>query len=444
MKKAQRKVLAATLLQRHVRGWRVRSKFPLAQWRRDRALRKVLVPKALLLNIDNLLKAYVLQDAREKFFFPANYDKKGRNAVLERAKQLGFDCGEEINETGQTVAFVQQPPANAGASADASAPQPAATDTPAGSSERAATVPPRTATSANPAANRELFASAAPPAAEPQTTARAGAKAKARWRPLGIGGDAGASVEEDASTSAHGAAPAEPPRAAAWKAEAVPGRKAAQELAEMPGDAGRLLAEMTGYPVEGCLRALEVCNFDSNAAANLLLARGPPSPLPSGPAPAPPPQQQQQLEQSQRPPDALTELTADTAAAAAAAAAAATAAATAAAAPAPGPLSKLPPATLFRVSHTLLSATLSGGSGSRPGGGTLQMRVPSTVESRRLGEQAPLLLFDQDRRQLHGVFAATGSISDDGVLHFRPVKPPPPHHATPLSSRHTPLIVPPR
>ena len=40
MKKAQREKLAATLLQRHVRGWRVRSKFPLAKWRRERALRK--------------------------------------------------------------------------------------------------------------------------------------------------------------------------------------------------------------------------------------------------------------------------------------------------------------------------------------------------------------------------------------------------------------------
>ena len=100
------------------------------------------------------------------------------------------------------------------------------------------------------------------------------------------------------------------------------------------------------------------------------------------------------------------------------------------------------------MSHTLLTATLSGG--SRPGGGTLQMRVPSTAESRRVTKEAPLLLFDKERRQLHGVFAATGPIGDDGVLHFRPVKTPrrrtaprpraaprrrttlhTPHHATP-------------
>ena len=102
----------------------------------------------------------------------------------------------------------------------------------------------------------------------------------------------------------------------------------------------------------------------------------------------------------------------------------------------------VPPGTLFRVSHTLLTATLS--AGARPGGGTLQMRVPSTAESRRVTNEAPLLLFDKERRQLHGVFAATGPIGDDGVLHFRSVKTPrprtaprrrttlhAPHHATP-------------
>ena len=87
----------------------------------------------------------------------------------------------------------------------------------------------------------------------------------------------------------------------------------------------------------------------------------------------------------------------------------------------------VPPGTLFRVSHTLLTATLS--AGARPGGGTLQMRVPSTAESRRVTNEAPLLLFDKERRQLHGVFAATGPIGDDGVLHFRSVKTPRPRTA---------------
>ena len=110
----------------------------------------------------------------------------------------------------------------------------------------------------------------------------------------------------------------------------------------------------------------------------------------------------------------------------------------------------VPPATLFRVSHTLLTATLS--AGARPGGGTLQMRVPSTAESRRVTNEAPLLLFDKERRELHGVFAATGPIGDDGVLHFRSVKTPrprtaPPHHAAPphhvaYSSPRHPLIAP--
>ena len=301
MKKAQREKLAATLLQRHVRGWRVRSKFPLAKWRRERALRKALVPGELLLNIDNLLKAYVLQDASGKFFFPANYDKRARNAVLDRAKQLGFDCGEESNAAGKTVAYVQRPPESAGASADAT-PLPTAANTLGDSPGRATTVAHGATSSAS--------ASAPPPAAEPQTTARAGSKAKARWRPLDIGGDAGDSTDEAVGASAWGAAPAEPPRPAwtaeavppppVWTAEAVPGRKAAQEL-----------AEMTGYPIEGCLQALEDCNFDSNAAANVLLSRGPPSPeearatnarptLPAplsdsipAPAPPPPPQPQQ-------------------------------------------------------------------------------------------------------------------------------------------------------
>ena len=449
MKKAQREKLAATQLQRHVRGWRVRTKYPLAKWRKDRALRKALVPEELLRNIDNSLKAYVLQDASSKFFFPAKYDQRGRNAVLDRARQLGFDCGEESNAAGKTVAFVQRPPESAGASVDASVPLPTAADTLGDSPERATTVAHRTASAS---------ASAPPPAAESQTTARAGSKAKARWRPLDVGGDAGGSTEEDSPAWGRAqAAPAEPPRpvwtaeavppAPVWKAEAVPGRKAAQEL-----------AEMTGYPIEGCMQVLEDCNFDSNAAANVLLSRGPPSPKTGGadarptlpaplsnsiPAPAPPPLQQQ----SQRPrtPDALTELTAATAAAKAAEVAAEVAAEAAAAAAAAAPAAAaaaaaLPPATLFRVSHTLLSATLSGG--SRPGGGTLQMRVPSTAESRRVAEAAPLLLFDQDRRQLHGVFAASGSIGDDGVLHFRPVKPHPltaPQH--PLITRHT-LIAP--
>ena len=92
----------------------------------------------------------------------------------------------------------------------------------------------------------------------------------------------------------------------------------------------------------------------------------------------------------------------------------------------------VPPGTLFRVSHTLLTATLS--AGARPGGGTLQMRVPSTAESRRVTNEAPLLLFDKERRELHGVFAATGPIGDDGVLHFRSVSEDaaPPHYAAPL------------
>jgi len=456
MKKAQREKLAATLLQRHVRGWRVRSKFPLAKWRRDRALRKALVPGELLLNIDNFLKAYVLQDASGKFFFPADYDKRGRNAVLDRAKQLGFDCGEESNEAGKTVAFVQRPPESAGASADASAPVPTAADMLGDSPDRATTVTHRTFSSAS------ASAPSWPREAEPQATARAGSKAKARWRPLDIGGDAGASTDEDVGASAWGAAPAVPPPPAwtaeavppppVWTAEAVPGRKAAQEL-----------AEMTGYPIERCLQALEDCNFDSNAAANVLLSQGPPSPeactttaRPTLRAPlsdsiptAAPPQPQQQ---SQRPrtPDALTELTAATAAAKAAEAAAAEAAAAdalfaaetafaapaaaSAAAAAAGP--SLPPATLFRVSHTLLSATLSGG--SRPGGSTLQMRVPSTAESGRVTKEAPLLLFDQDRRQLHGVFAATGPIGDGGVLHFRPVRPRPLTTLHPPGTPHTP------
>jgi len=80
------------------------------------------------------------------------------------------------------------------------------------------------------------------------------------------------------------------------------------------------------------------------------------------------------------------------------------------------------------------------------------MRVPSTAESRRVTNEAPLLLFDKERRQLHGVFAATGPIGDDGVLHFRWVKTPrprtaPPHHAAPphhvaYSSPRHPLIAP--
>ena len=138
-------------------------------------------------------------------------------------------------------------------------------------------------------------ASAAPPAAEPQTTARAGSKAKARWRPLDVSGHAGASTDEAVNGSAWGAAPAEPPRSTwtaeavppppVWTAGAVPGRKAAQEL-----------AEMTGLPLERCLQALEDCNFDSNAAANVLLSLGPPTPearatdarpTPSAPLPAP-------------------------------------------------------------------------------------------------------------------------------------------------------------
>ena len=111
MKKAQREKLAATMLQRYVRGWRVRSKFPLAKWRRERALRKERVDadaeyRQLLLNIDSQLKAYVLEDASSKFFFPESYDKTGRSAVLERARQLGFDCGEERNGEGKMVAFV--------------------------------------------------------------------------------------------------------------------------------------------------------------------------------------------------------------------------------------------------------------------------------------------------------------------------------------------------
>ena len=470
MKKAQREKLAATILQRYVRGWRVRSKFPLAKWRRERALRKERVAadaeyRQLLLNIDSRLKAYVLEDASSKFFFPESYDKTGRSAVLERSRQLGFDCGEERNGEGKTVAFVQRPPERTDASAGASAPLPAAADMLGDSPGRSTTEARRTASSASSAS-----ASAPPPAAEPQTTARAGSKAKARWRPLEVSGHAGASTDEAVGGSAWGAAPAEPPRSTwtaeaappppVWTAGAVPGRKAAQEL-----------AEMTGLPLEVCLQALEDCNFDSNAAANVLLSQGPPTPearatdarptppapLPaplsdSIPAPAPP----QPPQQSQRPrtPDALTELTAARAAALAAEAEAEAAGAdaslaaeTALAAPAAAPPS-LPPATLFRVSHTLLTATLSGG--SRPGGGTLQMRVPSTAESRRVTKEAPLLLFDKERRQLHGVFAATGPIGDDGVLHFRPVKTPrrrtaprpraaprrrttlhTPHHATP-------------
>jgi len=494
MKKAQREKLAATMLQRYVRGWRVRSKFPQAKWRRERALRKERVAadaeyRQLLLDIDSGLKAYVLEDASSKFFFPESYDKTGRSAVLERARQLGFDCGEERNGKGKTVAFVQRPPERTDASADASASVPAAADTLGDSPGRSTTEARRTASSAGSAS-----ASAAPPAAEPQTTARAGSKAKARWWPLDVSGHAGASTDEAVNGSAWGATPAEPPRSTwtaeavppppVWTAGAVPGRKAAQEL-----------AEMTGLPLERCLQALEDCNFDSNAAANVLLSQGPPTPearatdarpTPSAPLPAPlsdsipapaPPQPQpprhrlgtlpaplsdsipaaappQPQPQSQRPrtPDAVTELAAARAAALAAAAEAEAAEAEAAgadlAAPAAAP--PVPPATLFRVSHTLLTATLS--AGARPGGGTLQMRVPSTAESRRVTNEAPLLLFDKERRELLGVFSAAGPIGDDGVLHFRWVKKPrprtaPPHHAAPphhvaYSSPHHPLIAP--
>ena len=239
MKKAQReKLAAATMLQRYVRGWRVRSKFPLAKWRRERALRKERVAadaeyRQLLLNIDSRLKAYVLEDASSKFFFPESYDKTGRSAVLERARQLGFDCGEERNGKGKTVVFVQRPPERTDASADASAPVPAAADTLGDSPGRSTTEAHRTASSAGSAS-----ASAAPPAAEPQTTARAGSKAKARWRPLDVSGHAGASTDEAVNGSAWGAAPAEPPRSTwtaeavppppVWTAGAVPGRKAAR------------------------------------------------------------------------------------------------------------------------------------------------------------------------------------------------------------------------
>ena len=163
MKKGERK--ATILIQRHVRGWRVRTEWPLAQWRRQRQLRKALVSPEVLLSIDNLLKAYVLQDAGGRFFFPAEYDANERRAVLERAEQLGFDCGEEARNSHNTgmvsrLVYVQRPPTQAEASGAA---PPSTVDAPTGSSSSSSAHSPSSSSSSVAAAEAAPRSKAASP-----------------------------------------------------------------------------------------------------------------------------------------------------------------------------------------------------------------------------------------------------------------------------------------
>lgn len=230
MKKGERK--AATRIQRHLRGWRARRAWPLLAERRERKARELLVPPETRTSIENCLKAYVLEEAQAKFFFPSHFDAAARRVLMDRATLLGFQCGQEIQD-GKAVIYVQRPASESDPATTPKSPADVPTGgatlltrtTPSVVKELFAPAPapaPATAAAEAPSARSELGSSA--PAKAPVRTPAQAQPASAASRPSAPAADSSAG---SSARAMDGLAQREPPRKEHWKT------KAAQDLANV-------------------------------------------------------------------------------------------------------------------------------------------------------------------------------------------------------------------